>query len=304
MPMAIPEAQLDTWSAQGGTGVFRQTYNHLKDTLEDPASPYARAGRKVRVFLQGSYENDSNTHGESDVDTVMMLESTFQYSLVSLNPQEVANFRAAYPADATYTYADFKREVLAWLESQYPGVVRPKSNAVHILRNGKLPREADVLICQLFKDYWAFANVKDTESYLPGVKFYDQENNGIVNYPDLHSVRVSDKHGDTGGRFKPTVRIFKNMRHRLTRDGVLRDGVAPSYYIEGLLSNIPEPNFVARHDATVLNCLRWLYACDRSTLRCAHRMSLLIGDNSPIAWPLASCNAFINGAANLWDNWR
>ena len=101
-----------------------------------------------------------------------------------------------------------------------------------------------------------------------------------------------------------TVRILKNMRRRMIDEGLLADGVAPSYYIEGMLSNVPDPNFVARHDATVLNCLRWLYACDRSTLNCAHKMSRLVGDSSPTAWPLANCNAFINGLANYWDNWR
>jgi hypothetical protein len=44
----------------------------------------------------------------------------------------------------------------------------------------------------------------------------------------------------TGSGFKQTVRIFKNMRHRLIDDRLLRDGAAPSYYIEGLLSNVPD----------------------------------------------------------------
>jgi hypothetical protein len=103
--MGIPDAQLETWSGHGSTGVFRDTYNHLKQTLEDKAAPYGN--RRFRVFLQGSYENDSNTHGESDVDTVIMLTSTFHYSTTRLSPQEVQNFHAAYPTTATYDIADF-----------------------------------------------------------------------------------------------------------------------------------------------------------------------------------------------------
>jgi hypothetical protein len=301
--VGIPESQLDIWSGHGSTGVFRDTYNHLKDTLEDPASPYVRAGRRFRVFLRGSYENDSNTHGESDVDTVIMLTSTFHYSLNRLNAQEIQNFRAVYPTVATYDIADFKADVTAWLQSQYPGYVDPGNKAVAIRRNGRLPREADVLICAEYKNYWGFTNVTDKTSYTGGVKLYDRNNSTIINYPELHSSQCTDKNKDTGGSYKPTVRIFKNMRHRLIRDGLLADGVAPSYYIEGLLSNVPEPNFVARHDATVLNCLRWIYNCDRGALRCAHKMSPLVGDNNPIAWPLADCDAFIAATANLWDNW-
>jgi hypothetical protein len=300
--MGIPEAQLDTWSSQGGTGVFRDTYNHLKDTLNDSAAPYAN--RTFRVFRQGSYENDSNTHGESDVDTVIMLTSTFHYSLSSLNAQEAQNFHAAYPGSATYDIADFKREVYTWLQQQYPGYVDPPSKAIHIRRNGRLPREADVLVCSEYKNYWGFANIADKTSYIGGVKFHDRHGNSIINYPDLHSYRCTQKHQATGSGFKQTVRIFKNMRHRLIDEGLLRDGQAPSYYIEGLLSNVPDTAFVARHDATMLNALRWIYNCNRSTLNCAHQMSRLVGDNSPIAWPLADCNDFIQAMANYWDNWR
>jgi hypothetical protein len=284
----------------------RSVSRHLQPPQGNPgdsAAPFAN--RKFKVFLQGLYENDSNTHGESDVDTVIMLTSTFHYSLNRLNPQEVQNFQAAYPTTATYDMADFKREVTAWLQREYTGYVDATRNKVIAIdRNGRLPREADVLVCAEYKNYWGFANIDDKTSYTRGVKFYDRNNNPIVNYPELHSERCSDKNKETGGAFNPMVRILKSMRRRLIEDRLLADGVAPSYYIEGMLSNVPTPNFVATHEATVLNCLRWLYTCDRSTLRCAHRMSPLTGDNSPTAWPLADCNTFINALANYWDSWR
>jgi hypothetical protein len=160
--MTIPESQLETWSGRGKIGEFVTTYNHLKDALEDPTSPYALAGRQFRVFRQGSYENHTNVFADSDVDTVIMLQSTFHYNLNDLSDQEKVNFRAVYPNDATYLLADFKREVVAWLEKQYPGgYVTPGNKAVYIGRNGKLPREADVLICTQYKNYWGFADTKD-----------------------------------------------------------------------------------------------------------------------------------------------
>lgn len=302
--MAIPESQLNDWSSPGSTGVFRDTYNHLKDTLEDKDSPYAKASKEFRVFLQGSYENDTNVHGDSDVDTVIMLTSSFHYSMEGLTDQERVNFRAAYPNDATYALPNFRADVLAWLEHNYRGFVKPKNKAVQILRNGRLPREADVLICLEYKNYWAFANPQDTSSYIGGVRFSDQYGTAIINYPELHSKYCSDKHLETGDQFKFIARIFKNMRNRMIKDNLLAKGVAPSYYIESLLTNVPQPNFVGRYDATVRNCLIWLRDCDRTALRCAHRMSPLVGDNSPTAWPLADCNAFIMGLINFWDNWR
>jgi hypothetical protein len=301
--MPIPEGQLDTWSGRGKIGEFVTTYNHLKATLEDPASPYARASRQFRVFRQGSYENHTNVWADSDVDVVMMLTSTFHYNLNELSDQEKVNFRAAYPNDATYLLADFKRDVIAWLEHNYPGSIDPGGKAVHIAPNSKLPRKADVLVSTIYKDYWGFATVADTESFIPGVRFYDKNNNSIINYPEVHSQRCTDKHADTGDRFKPTVRILKNMRNRMIDEKLLADGVAPSYYIEGLLSNVPEPNFVARHDATFVNCMKWLSACDRNALRCAHRMRPLIGEGRATAWPLANCNTFITALIDYWNDW-
>jgi hypothetical protein len=301
--MPIPETQLDTWSARGKIGEFVTTYNHLKDTLEDSASPYAVAGRKFRVFRQGSYENHTNVWADSDVDVVMMLTSTFAYNLADLNSQEAANWRAAYPNTATYGLADFRRDVTAWLLKTYPGSVTPGNKALHIAPNGKLPRKADVLICTIYKDYWGFADLIDKESYIAGVQFHDKNNNAIVNYPERHSDRCTDKHRDTGNRFKPTVRILKNMRNRMIEEGLLSSGVAPSYYIEGLLTNVPDPQFVARHDATFVNCMKWLLACDKKSLICAHRMRPLLGDNNPTAWPQANCESFINALANYWNTW-
>ncbi|MHC1550167.1 hypothetical protein ACYJL1_16845 (plasmid) [Phyllobacterium sp. K27] len=34
---------------------------------------------------------------------------------------------------------------------------------------------------------------------------------------------------------KPAVRIFKNIRNRIIDDGRLREGIAPSYFLEGML---------------------------------------------------------------------
>jgi hypothetical protein len=55
--MAIPEAQLDTWSHQGSVTQSATTYNSIKNILEAKDSPYS--GKNFTVFLQGSYGNDT-----------------------------------------------------------------------------------------------------------------------------------------------------------------------------------------------------------------------------------------------------
>ena len=70
--MPIPESQLDTWSHQGSITQSSTTYNAIKGALEDSTTPYA--GKNFKVFLQGSYGNDTNIYAESDVDIIIRLD--------------------------------------------------------------------------------------------------------------------------------------------------------------------------------------------------------------------------------------
>ena len=98
------------------------------------------------------------------------------------------------------------------------------------------------------------------------------------------------------------VRIVKNMRSRLVNDGVIAKDVAPSYYIEGLLYNVPNDKFGISYGDTFCNCLNWLLQTDRSTLLCAHRQHGLFG-NSNVQWQSNKCDQFLNALVALWNNW-
>ena len=58
--MPIPESQLETWSHQGSITQSSNTYNTIKNVLEASTTPYA--GKNFKVFLQGSYGNDTNIY--------------------------------------------------------------------------------------------------------------------------------------------------------------------------------------------------------------------------------------------------
>ena len=75
--MAIPEAQLDTWSAQGSITQSKNTYASIKGVLESANSPYYQ--RSFVSFLQGSYGNDTNIYADSDVDVVAGGKSRFPH---------------------------------------------------------------------------------------------------------------------------------------------------------------------------------------------------------------------------------
>src|SRR5258706_10441367 len=108
--IAIPESQLETWSHQGSVAQSSDTYNTIKRVLEADGTPYA--GKRVKVFLQGSYGNDTNIYAESDVDIVIKSNESFFYQLNDMQPAEQASFQAAYPRTASYGYGTFKNDVI------------------------------------------------------------------------------------------------------------------------------------------------------------------------------------------------
>jgi len=99
--MAISELQLETWSHQGSITQSKNTYATIKSALEDRNSSYS--GKSYEVFLHGSYGNDTNIYGESDVDVVIRLDSILRSDLSKLPEEEKAAYHKAYDK-ATYTF--------------------------------------------------------------------------------------------------------------------------------------------------------------------------------------------------------
>jgi hypothetical protein len=126
----------------------------------------------------------------------------------------------------------------------------------------------------------------------------------IANYPNQHCQNLTAKHQATGNKFKPLVRIFKNMRSKLIDDGLIADGSGPSYYIEGLLYNVPNDQFVGDYQEISLNILNWLYeTTDRSEFVCANEQYYLLRDNIHTCWACADGENFINAVIKLWNEW-
>ena len=100
--------------------------------------------------------------------------------------------------------------------------------------------------------------------------------------------------------FKHTVRILKNLRNSMIEKNIIRDGLVPSYFIEGMLYNVPKDNFGGTKQANFLDVLTWLMNTDRSKFVCANRQFYLFG-NSSVTWRAAKCQTFLDAAKIYWD---
>jgi hypothetical protein len=295
--MSIDEAQLDTWSRVGSVKQSRDTYASIKNILESAGPLYAQ--RVFQTFLQGSYGNDTNVYKDSDVDVVIQLDSVFYRDLSRLpQPQKVA-YEQAF-SSATYKHSEFKKEVIAWLSAKYDRVI-PGKKAVFVPGSGNR-RDADVLVATQFRRYYEFVNMSN-QRYDQGICFFLADGTMIENFPKQHSANCTTKHQNTKQRFKPTVRFFKNMRNHMVDNGLLSEGIAPSYFIEGLLYNVPDANFGASYQETFINCFNWIVACDQSKLVCANRLHRLVRDDAHPSWPIQDCATFLTSAKDLWEHW-
>ncbi len=296
--MSIPESQLDTWSHQGSVAQSSATYATVKNALEAAGSAYA--GKSYKVFLQGSYGNDTNIYAESDVDVVIQIESVFYHDLNRLPQEQQAAFKAVH-SDATYTYDDFKRDVLAQLRVKFGADVKPGDKAVKIAATGGR-RSTDVLITTQFRRYHRFLALDD-QQFDSGICFYNASGTRIENYPRQHSDNCTTKHQITNSWFKPMVRIFKNLRSKLVDDGTIVSGDAPSYYLEGLLYNVPNEKFGGSYADSFANCINWIWDADRSQFVCANGEYYLLRDDPNVTWSSAKCDKFLNAAVDLWKHW-
>jgi len=295
--MSIPESQLETWSHQGSITQSSSTYATIRTALNAADTGYA--GKDFEVFLQGSYGNDTNIYSESDVDVVIRLDSTFHHDLTSLPAEQVAGFTAAH-TDAPYRYAEFKAHVQTALEKSFGQSVKPGKRAIKLVAAGGR-RDADVVVATQYRRYHRFISMSD-QRYDLGICFFTADGIRIANYPKYHSENCTAKHKGTNQWFKPMVRIFKNMRGKLVDDGVIDKKLAPSYFIEGLLYNVPEDKFKSSYGDTFVACWNWLHNADRTKFVCPNNQYYLLGDLM-VTWPAPDCDKFLESVKDLWNNW-
>jgi hypothetical protein len=233
------------------------------------------------------------------VDLIIRLNSTFYHDAMALPVDQYQRFERAYPGTASYGLPEFKAEVAAWLRKKFGSSVTVGQKAIFIPGSGAR-RDCDVLPCAHFKYYYRFTATE--ESFADGICFFLRDGTRIENFPVQHSDNCTTKHQATAKWFKPAVRVYKNMRNYLVDRGALQDGIAPSYFIEGMLWNVPADKFGKSFDDTFVETFNYIISADRSQFKCANGIHLLVG-NTPVNWLAVNCQTYLNQLRQLWNNW-
>jgi hypothetical protein len=304
----ISEEQLIRWSGQGATSTAADTNASIRRALESVTSPQLKrrvAAEQVEVYLQGSYRNDTNIRGDSDVDVVIQLNEPFEYNIEGLDVAAKARFRMNYPGSTMYTLGQFRADVLAALQAYYGrSSVTDRNKAIRVEgASGRLP--ADVVACVEYRRYTRF-DAFGTESYIPGISFYTQrERRQVINYPRPHYQNGVAKNTATGGHFKPLVRVFKNARNYLVDQGVITEDLAPSYFVQCLLYNASNSAYSRstlqdQLGEVVKELFLNIVGSYYHNFVCQNGQVLLFG-TTPEQWSPGKANKFLSAMLQLWS---
>src|SRR3989442_11221434 len=102
--LTITESQLETWSHSGAVVTAQATHESVRKALVEGILRERQID--YEVYLQGSYRNTTNIRGDSDVDIVAQLNSSFRSDTSQLPESESAAWQAAY-RDSTYGWTEF-----------------------------------------------------------------------------------------------------------------------------------------------------------------------------------------------------
>lgn len=204
----------------------------------------AFGSRKIKIFVQGSYANNTNVRTESDVDVAVIQEEVF-----------TVEYRTGYlpQTDSDYGFVTvepaakaFKDEVQECLEEKFGSDVERKNKSIKVHGN-TYRKDADTVSCRRYRDYRADYR-KDAENYVGGIVIIPDHGSRIINYPEQHIANGRLKNTATHGYYKKFIRIIKKMRYLMEDSGIssYRNAAAQvnSFMLESLLWNIPDTWYI------------------------------------------------------------
>jgi hypothetical protein len=86
-------------------------------------------------------------------------------------------------------------------------------------------------------------------------------------------------------------------------DGYLGEGLAPSYFLEGMLWSVPNDKFGGNYVQSFTETFQWLMNADKTKLACANDLYWLVRDNSHNCWPNADFETYMAAAEQYWNDW-
>ena len=248
--MNFTEEQLINWSKPVSTSEDQKCQNAI-DRVTNALK--AKFGSKISIFLQGSYKNNTNVRQNSDVDIVMRYDNAFYPDLQKLSEVDKGSYNALRIFSG-YNFDNLKADTQAALKAVFTTDIERKNKCIQV--NGNSYRiTADVIPCFVLKRFKTLQTVE-----AEGIKFYSDDNHEIISFPNQHYSNGTVKAEQTFRLYKRMVRILKVVNYRLIDEGTISDKLASSFFIECLIYNVPNVNFISgNYTQTLKNVIVKIY---------------------------------------------
>ncbi len=269
---------------------IRPIINNYKEHLSEEKRKYWDS---IKIYLQGSFANDTDIKEDSDIDIVLELQGIFRYDDSSLDIDSKKR-RNEYYSRPSYDFSEFKNDVYKAIQTYYNNdnaYFRTGKKSIKIKHN---KAEADIIPCFQCKKFLDFTGSEDTSKIIKGISFDTEDGETITSYPQLHLQSCKKKEEETYKAYKSTVRIFKNIKSILIDKKVINDKLACSYYIENLIYNLPN-NLLLNYNftSTVENIYYYLatkHNNNNSEFILAHGQNYLFSEKN---WNKKDCIHFL-----------
>lgn len=294
----IPGSKLENWSKPGPSKNTKETCDSIKRALQNDRV-LSEKNIEFRVYIQGSYKNSTNIHGDSDVDIVVQLDAP--YRLEDKN----GTVKIVHPDGSVpdYDYHQFKADVVKALKRRYgEGAVTIGDKAIEVHSSeSSLRIDADVVVAQQYSNESAATDK-------PGIWFETRSGRTITNYPKQHYENGAAKNKRTNGEYKKTLRMFKRARRHLANKGRISKDAVPGYFLECLLYNVPDRVYTQSdpdsniYQSRYCEVVNYLQQADLERYQCQNEIHQLFGTEST-QWNEPDANRFISELTYLWQNW-
>jgi hypothetical protein len=295
---ALSEQQLVVWSNAPSSTKIQYTHEQVRKAIEKSD---ALRCRNFEIFLQGSYANSTNIRLDSDVDIVVQLNSSFNHDLSRLPSEQQHTFHQTY-SGATYYWTDFRQDVINALNAYFGTSAVTLGNKSIKIKGNDYRVTADVVPCIEFRQYQSF-NTWKHDDFIKGMKFWtvnEMPNKEIINFPKMHIENGEDKNANdrTGAMYKKLIRVVKNIRKQLVDQNYLDPKIAPSYFLECIIYNVPDSYFRPDFKSSLGNALDFIIRrCQPATLLTVSHQHLLFGDK-PWQWNTPNAATFFQMIEN------
>lgn len=228
------ESTLRRWF-QRSSDAEEERMDRAKRMVEKAISNHA-AFRDVnlRVYVKGSYANETNVRFDSDVDVVVENRNVFYYDFRPASIAPIPNPLPPYLGP--WTPQRWRQEVEQALKAEFTsaGVDTSGRVAMTVLEvDGSRP-SADVVPAFPYKRF----DTTDMTRFHEGSRVVTTDGDHITNYPAQQLANGRAKNVRTGRRYKQFVRALKKAENSLADQGVIEE--LPSYFIECLMWNVPD----------------------------------------------------------------